>query len=307
MTERRACPACSADRPRTVVSLSARQIVSGNPTYRSGALQLLGIRDDDVFPIVSCAACDFVYAQRLPDDAFLRAVYDDVIDEAKARAESQSPSWTAHQLRLASLLVGQIAGEGVIRVLDYGCGYGVIVRALRTPAIHCIGYETGSGPLSFARAESLPVTGSLEEVRAAAPFDGIILSDVLEHVPDPRRLLAECRELLATHGLLAVSVPDFAPRRLTRVASAARAGEAVTPELNPWEHLSYFAPATLARMIESAGFTVRLDWGLLDFGLRAAQRGPRRWTNAARSAARMIGFSIRPHALATVQLAQKSR
>jgi 2-polyprenyl-3-methyl-5-hydroxy-6-metoxy-1,4-benzoquinol methylase len=284
-----------------VITLTAGEIVRGNATYDPGALDILGMQPTAAFPIVACTACGFVYARLLPEDAVLQRLYDDAIDEAKARAESQSPSWMAHQLRLASTLLERFDGRAVARVLDYGCGYGVIVRALRAPTIECMGYEIARGPLVSARDEGLLVTDSLDEVSDSAPFDGIILSDVLEHVANPATLLRACGELLRTDGWLVVSVPDFSPRRLERIAR----GEIVTPELNPWEHLNYFAPETLSRMLERAGFDVRSDLVPPDFGFRPREKAGRRWANTLKSAGRMIDYSLRPRATSTMQLARK--
>ncbi len=46
-------------------------------------------------------------------------------------------------------------------------------------------------------------------------FDLLIHSDTLEHVPDPRRGLSECRRVLAPGGWLAMTIPTI-PGRLTR-------------------------------------------------------------------------------------------
>lgn len=50
---------------------------------------------------------------------------------------------------------------------------------------------------------------------ADASFDVLLHSDTLEHVPDPRRALAECRRVLKPGGVMCFTVPVL-PARLTR-------------------------------------------------------------------------------------------
>lgn len=50
---------------------------------------------------------------------------------------------------------------------------------------------------------------------ASGTFDLVVHSDTLEHVPDPRRALEECRRVLAVDGALVFTVPTIVGR-LTR-------------------------------------------------------------------------------------------
>lgn len=50
---------------------------------------------------------------------------------------------------------------------------------------------------------------------AAGSFDLVVHSDTLEHVPDPRSALAECRRVLRSGGVMCFTVPVL-PKRLTR-------------------------------------------------------------------------------------------
>jgi 2-polyprenyl-3-methyl-5-hydroxy-6-metoxy-1,4-benzoquinol methylase len=277
-----------------LIEVAAGTIVSGNSTYRADALERLRIAGDSPHPIVRCTQCGFVFAAAVPD--FLSALYDEVIDPEAARRESQSPAWVGHQLRLASLLLAKLGGDRV-RILDYGCGYGAIVRALQGPAIECIGVE----PSPAARAAAHAVA-SLEEIEGS--FDGVILSDVLEHLPEPLTTLAKVRARLRDGGWICVSVPDFSPRRLRDTLADMAAGRPFTRELNPWEHLNYFSPATLAHLLDRTGFDV--DAGAdLDFGFRPDAAGVRRIGNAVKSALRMGKFAMKPEPLTTTLLARR--
>ena len=293
----RRCPDCLGDSPRTIASLDAAAIVRSNGTYRRDALSILDIAADTTFDVVSCSLCGFVYARESLDEDFLSRLYRRVIDPVPAQEAACSPAWVAHQIDLAAALLRRVENHGVVRFLDYGCGEGTIVRAIRGPRIHAMGYEPYMTPDGAVRS-------SLEEVQDATPFDALLLSDVLEHVPDPRSLLRQCRDLLAADGWMTVSVPLFGEARLQAILDDLRSGRAVTPELNPWEHLNYFSPESLVRMVESEGFRVE-PVPVPNFGLRSDSRGIRRALNAARAAARMLRFAAAPAQGSTTVFAQR--
>ena len=281
--------------------IPAHRFCDQNDTYRAGWAELLGISREESFPLHECHVCRFVFAGLLPDDEFLRTLYDRVIDDVRAADEAQAPRWLGHQLTVAARLLEKLADRpgAVQRVLDFGCGRGVLVRALRGPRLACSGYEPSGPARAEAEAEGLRVFATLEEAAADAPFHGVILSDVLEHVAEPRAVLRSVHALVGDGGWVVVGVPDFSPKRLAAALSGA-----CMRELNLFEHLNYFSPDSLARMLDGAGFTPDLE-GHASFGLRVSARGARRWGNLARSAARVARFAVRPHATSTMLAAQK--
>lgn len=296
----RACPACRADAPRIAGSIDAATVVNGNATYRADALSILGLPPDRRFDIARCTRCGFVYARELPDEAFLARLYGQAIDPARAAESARSTSWLAHQLEITAALLARLSVPRAPRVLDYGCGDGSVVRALAAMGIAATGFDPylrempAAPPARFSR--------SLEELDP--PFDAVLLSDVLEHVPDPAAVLARCHALLAPRGWLCVSVPDFSTSRLEATLGDLARGRPVTKELNPWEHLNYFSPESLARMVTEAGLAVDVQPPPA-FGFRKSARGVRRLGNAMRSAARLARFALRPSAGTTTMYAQK--
>lgn len=89
------------------------------------------------------------------------------------------------------------------RILDYGCG-GAPYRELFARATEYIGVDVAPGPRVDRLLREDGLTSEPE-----GSFDAVLSSQVLEHVPDPWRYLAECRRvmkpggeiLLSTHGM----------------------------------------------------------------------------------------------------------
>jgi len=99
-------------------------------------------------------------------------------------------------------------------ILDCGTGMGFYARTMRRlyRGVQIIGVDMDTRALAFARANlesdilvahadiySLPL--------AAASVDSVLMSEVLEHLPDEAAALAEVRRVLKPGGKLALTVP----------------------------------------------------------------------------------------------------
>jgi SAM-dependent methyltransferase len=95
------------------------------------------------------------------------------------------------------------------RVLDVGCGDGVLAHALKGPGydVHCCDFA-GVHP---DRAGLSHVTADLRDglPYATGSIDGIVCSEVLEHLLEPARAIAEFSRVLAPSGVLVLSVPNY--------------------------------------------------------------------------------------------------
>jgi SAM-dependent methyltransferase len=113
-------------------------------------------------------------------------------------------------LGLLDAAIGPGGGDGW-RVLDVGCGTGAMLSHLER-------YGEPSGVEADQQAVDLCRARGLTRVQHADPpplpfddggFDLVTALDVLEHVDDDRRLLAEMRRVLRPGGVALVTVPAF--------------------------------------------------------------------------------------------------
>ncbi len=307
---RRSCPACGHASTTTLFWVGAEQVISVNSTYRVDSCSLLGVSKAARFPFVRCCQCRFVFAGQLPASECLNLVYDEAIDPERGFFESVSPGWVAHQLEIGSALLKGLVKvferEPTFRVLDFGCGYGSLVRALMGPRVRCLGFESSDRRLAYLRAQGIPAVATIREASEQGPYHAVILSDVLEHVPEPRVTLACCRDLLLPGGLLLVTTPDFGEGRLTAVRDAIGRGDLHDRELNPWEHLNYFSPSALDEMLHREGFLEMESSSSVDVGLRPGLMGILKWGNAAMSLVRLIRHLMWRRPEGTYRLARLS-
>ena len=97
------------------------------------------------------------------------------------------------------------------RLLDVGCGYGLLLDEARSRGYDVEGIELSSAAARYARARlGLRVLEtSLEDpMLDGERYDAIAMVDVLEHVDDPVAALERVRSLLAPGGALLIATPD---------------------------------------------------------------------------------------------------
>ena len=150
------------------------------------------------------------------------------------------------------------------RVLDVGCGGGLLAEALARAGASVTAIDLAPGMIEVARlhaAESaLAVDYRLvaaEEVAAADPagFDVVTCMEMLEHVPEPAAMTATLARLLRPGGALFVSTLN----RNLRSFLLAIVGAEYLLNLIPrgtHEYERFIRPAELARWARAAGLTL---------------------------------------------------
>lgn len=115
---------------------------------------------------------------------------------------------------LAPFVFDNLALDGVESLLEVGIGVGAETRLLRArwPALRVTGIDLSAHQLRHARVTLRDelAAGTVRLVRGSATqlpiadraVDGALLIWVLEHVPDPARVVAECARVLKPRGRL---------------------------------------------------------------------------------------------------------
>lgn len=136
------------------------------------------------------------------------------------------------------------------RLLDLGFGRGYLMRVAPAYGFEVYGVDSSQAlvdrlALEFGDRAARCVLG-----RDPIPwksFDVVVMSHVLEHLPDPRQTLRDVAGALNPGGLLYVAVPDLGSMHFKVLG---RHWEAI----NPLVHLQYFTEASLRTLLTDAGF-----------------------------------------------------
>ncbi len=196
-----------------------------------------------------CLECGLEMQYPLPTLDELRGYYDGSYRQGmyKAFADAAEIKHLTAQQRLKRLLPLMPPG----RWLDVGCSVGRFVEAARRAGIEADGIDLSEVAVAEARRRALPVfCATIEDFRSDRPYDAVVGFDVLEHVRDPLEFLRAARRLLVPGGTVCIGVPNLGSL-IAKVMG--RRWYFYIPE----EHLHFFNPATLRRLLSRAGFEVR--------------------------------------------------
>ncbi|MGI8952107.1 MAG: class I SAM-dependent methyltransferase [Chitinophagaceae bacterium] len=109
------------------------------------------------------------------------------------------------------------------RILDVGCGNGVISRHLGRAGFNVVGIDVSEKTIEIAKSNTqlsnvIFMKKNAEELVASGEkYDAIICSEVLEHLSEPEKLLEVLHESLKEKGKLIVTVPNGKGPRETLV------------------------------------------------------------------------------------------
>jgi SAM-dependent methyltransferase len=300
----RACPACRSGRSELLLRVSTEELFEANWSYRRDRMASLGDAAQALWPVHRCLDCNFAFSARTPGGEVLAAIYEEVIDEAGARAASFEPAGMAMRMDYVATLLRLLPSGRASKVLDFGCGFGPTLQLLTgLRNVSVLGFDTSAVRIDELVARGLPATRRLEEVAQQARYDAIIADNVLEHVLDPAQCLAQFAAWSQPGTVLYLSVPDASIAVLERARRGHEEGARWPMDVNPLEHLNYFSLEHLDRMAAAAGFEPMRQSRLpeaVDAGIRAEQSGLPRAKNALASLPRLARYVLRGDALATV-------
>ncbi|MDR1303774.1 MAG: class I SAM-dependent methyltransferase [Verrucomicrobiales bacterium] len=209
------------------------------------------------YTVVQCRHCGLVYVNpRLSQETILGTYRDPSYFQRRSDQFTGYSDYTAdrelHELFFREQLakLEQRVPKG--RILDIGCAFGYLLHEARQRGWKPEGIELSGRAVAYARDElklkihSAPLR---ENQFPAATFNAVIMNDVIEHYGHPAQEVREVYRILAPGGAYLLHTPNFASwwRLLMRRQWV---------HLKPEEHLYYFAPATISRLLRHYGFEV---------------------------------------------------
>jgi 2-polyprenyl-3-methyl-5-hydroxy-6-metoxy-1,4-benzoquinol methylase len=168
--------------------------------------------DGESFSVMRCGRCRQVVTVPVPADVgrYYPAGYYGDTDSRRFPVVMEWLQEKMYALR-ASRVLRKLKRKNP-RVLDIGCGRGLLLRAFQRQGCEVMGTEFSDNACRFAREVlKIPVrVGLLYELGFPdRSFDVVIMWHVLEHVSDPRPTLAEVSRILRPGGIFLVGVPNF--------------------------------------------------------------------------------------------------
>jgi 2-polyprenyl-6-hydroxyphenyl methylase / 3-demethylubiquinone-9 3-methyltransferase len=172
------------------------------------------------------------------------------------------PSRPLHELNpLRMSYIESVAGLRDARVIDVGCGGGILSEAMARSGARVLGIDLSQAVLDVAELHALEAKLAVEyqavaaeELAARAPrsFDLVTCMEMLEHVPDPAAAMTALATLVKPGGHVIVSTLNRKPVAFAVAIVGAEYIARVLPR-GTHEYLKFIRPSELARWGRAAG------------------------------------------------------
>jgi 2-polyprenyl-6-hydroxyphenyl methylase/3-demethylubiquinone-9 3-methyltransferase len=151
------------------------------------------------------------------------------------------------------------------RVLDVGCGGGILSEGMADLGADVTGIDLGEAPLAVARlhlkesgqkVEYLQI--SAEDLARERPgdFDVVTCLEMLEHVPDPASTITACARLVKPGGTVVFSTINRNPKSFLFAVIGAEYVLNMLPR-GTHEYMKFIRPSEMERWARAAGLTLR--------------------------------------------------
>jgi len=160
--------------------------------------------------------------------------------------------------------IDQSVGLAGKRVLDVGCGGGLLSEGMAALGADVTGIDLGEKALAVARLHLLESGLSVDYKQVAAEtlateqagqFDVVTCLEMLEHVPDPAATVTACARLVKPGGQVFFSTLNRNPRAYLFAVIGAEYLLRLLPR-GTHDYAKFLRPAELARFARDAGLAV---------------------------------------------------
>ena len=157
------------------------------------------------------------------------------------------------------------------RVLDVGCGGGVLSDAMARRGAHVLGIDLSAKALKVALLHALEAGTEAVEYREVsaeslaeelpASFDTVSCMEMLEHVPDPAAIVRACAALVKPGGWVFFSTLNRNPKSFLFAIVGAEHVLNLLPK-GTHEYARFIKPSELAQWCRDAGLELRATRGM---------------------------------------------
>ncbi len=173
-------------------------------------------------------------------------------------------------------------GKG-LKILDAGCGSGVMTAYLSSLGHHVRGFDQSTSGIAIARKSfphtSFELKSIYDDYRSMEPKVSVVTSfEVIEHLTRPSEMLARAYEALEPNGVLILSTPYHGYLKNLAISL-----------LDGWDkhfeshrdcgHIKFFSRKTLTQLLVQSGFSQlefanagRVPWLWKSMVVRAVKR-----------------------------------
>jgi SAM-dependent methyltransferase len=208
--------------------------------------------------LVQCVGCGLIYVNPRPSPEDLATQYQAGYFHCDEPTFGGYENYEADREEILRTFRRRIAllmpwcRAAAPRLLDVGCATGLFLEVARDAGWRVEGIDISEYALARARERGFAVSrGTLPSATLeSGGYDVVTLWDVIEHVPDPAAVIAECHRLLRPGGVLAMSTPDAGSPPAKWLKGRWLGFRSID------EHLYFFSRASMRALLARGGFRV---------------------------------------------------
>jgi 2-polyprenyl-3-methyl-5-hydroxy-6-metoxy-1,4-benzoquinol methylase len=208
-------------------------------------------RDGHSYDVYQCPQCGLGTTRPFPERQELERLYSSENYRAHKRRFVFPVEWFVRWSRNRRFKrVKKFSSRG--RVLDIGCGRGLILSMAKSEGWEACGLEFSDESAAYARNElGLDIrTGNIKDAEFLdGDFDVVTIWHVLEHMENPVGTIKECYRILKPGGLLLISLPNM--RSMQSVMTGRHWFHLDIPY-----HLYHFNTENLKRLLNEHSFKI---------------------------------------------------
>lgn len=166
--------------------------------------------------------------------------------------------------------INQRVGLAGKKVLDVGCGGGILAESMANSGANVLGIDMGKAPLTVAKLHAMEAEIDLEyrqvtveELAEEMPgqFDAVTCMEMLEHVPDPASIINACYKLVKPGGDVFMSTLNRNPKSFMFAVVGAEYLLQMLPK-GTHDYKKFIKPSELNNWSRAAGLELKDISGL---------------------------------------------
>lgn len=147
------------------------------------------------------------------------------------------------------------------KVLDVGCGGGILAESMAHKGAQVTGLDMGTEPLEVARLHALETGAQLDYIQTTVEqhakehphrYDVVTCMEMLEHVPDPASVIRACKALVKPDGVVFFSTINRTAKSYLMMIIGAEYLLRWVPK-GTHEHHKFIRPSELLSYTDAAG------------------------------------------------------
>ncbi len=202
------------------------------------------------FDLSRCGDCGFLFTNPYPTPAQIEAYYTASYRGASADFYPKAASRMRRALVKSLRFIPHVMGK---RVLDVGCGGGMMVKAFSLWSASASGLDISPGSIAYARKQYPKCHFYCESFADFAhrgeTFDFVFSTELLEHLAGPEDFMEMLRTVTEPGGVVYIATPDAGH-------PAVPATVADWNDVCPPEHLQFFNATNIQILFKRYGFSL---------------------------------------------------